>query len=459
MKLPYFNKYPYTVFEQLNIDFLLTTVSGFDARIKKNEEDIITLDGRVDTLEGRVDNHDIDISDLKRRMGEAEADIDSLESRMNTAEGTIADHGLDISDLKDRMTTAEGDIGDIKGDILTINGNIITINTTLDDIKAMISREYDSTATYFRGYYCYFTAHGNSTFYVANKTTTGTFKSEDWDRTDISLELLKLTARQGNLASYIDLLENRVDNIPLVEANPGGSGTTLNTITIDNITYVIPSGGGGGGSSVTPNPLGPATDELQSVDIDGTIYSIPANVEANGASVVTEGALTKLTVGDDVYSVQNLTVDNSLDDTSSNPISNSAVTTAIGNIASDYSEATESETIVSASDNALLHSETLGAGVWLLMASCNLNINSGSLICGSSNVQIYKMGSPNVQLGIDTNVINNTGLTHLVGYGFSVIGIAELTESTEVQMRMYNFIQQAGNYSVTNIKFKKIRLK
>lgn len=459
MRLPYFNKYPYTNFEQLNIDWLLSTVSGFDARIKKNEEDINTLDGRVDTLEGRVDNHDIDIDDLKRRMSTAEDDIDHLEDRMTTAEGTISDHVLDISDLKDRMTTAEGDIGDIKGDILTINGNIITINTTLDDIKDMISREYDETTTYLKGYYCYFTAHGISTFYVANKTTTGSFKLADWDRTDISVELQKLAVRQTYFADYMELLEDRVDNIPVVEANPGGSGTALNTITIDNITYVIPSGGGGGGSSVTPNPLTPATDELNTVDIDGTVYSIPANVEGNGASAVTEGALTKLCIGSDVYSVQNLTVDNSLDDTSSNPISNSAVATALDNIASDYSEVTEADTTISASGNALLHSETLVSGVWLLMASCNLNVDSGSLVCGSSNVQIFKIGSPAVQLGVNTNVINNTGITHTVGYGFSVVGIAELTESTEIQMRMINNIQQSGYYSVSNIKFKKIRLK
>lgn len=448
MRLPHFNRYPYTNFEQLNIDWLLTTVSGFDARIKKTEEDINTLDGRVDTLESRVDNHDIDIEDLKRRMSTAEDDIDHLEDRMTSAEGTISDHTIDISDLKQRMSTAEG----------TITAHGLMISNIQHDITSfynMVSENYSDTYSYVVGDYCIY----DKVFYKCISNTSGAFDSTKWQKVFIGEELTNLNLQDSTLSDLLDNLGNRVDNIPVVEANPGGTGATLNTLTIDNITYVIPSGGGGGGSSVTPNPSGTPTDDLTSIDVDGTIYAIPSAVEANGAATVTEGALTKLTIGSDVYSVQNLTVDDTLDDTSDNPISNSAVATAIDNIASDYSEASEPNTTVTASANALLHSETLGAGIWLLMASCNLNIDSGSLICGSSNVQLLKMGSPNIQLGVNTNAINNTGLTHTVGYGFSVIGIAELTESTEVQMMMYNAIQRGGNYSVTNIKFKKIRLK
>lgn len=448
MRLPYFNKYPYTVFEQLNIDWLLTTVSGFDARIKKTEEDINTLDGRVDTLESRVDNHDIDISDLKERVSGAESDISIISNKVNNMEITVGAHELDISDLKQRMSTAEGTI--------TAHGLMISdIQHDITSFYNMVSENYSDTYSYVVGDYCIY----DKVFYKCISNTSGTFDSTKWQKVFIGEELTNLNLQDSTLSDQLDNLGTRIDNIPVVEANPGGTGTTLNTITIDSITYVIPSGGGGGGSTVTPNPSGVPTDDLISIDVDGTIYAIPSAVEANGDSPVTEGALTKLTVGSDVYSVQNLTVDNSLDDTSSNPISNSAVATALDNIASDYSEATEPNKTVTASDNALIHSETLGAGIWLLMASCNLNINSGSLICGSSNLQILKMDSPAVQLGVNSNVINNTGLTHTVGYGFSVIGIAELTEATEIQTRIYTGIQQAGNYSVTNIKFKKIRLK
>lgn len=319
MRLPYFSKYPYTNFEQLNIDFLLSTVSGFDARIKKNEEDINTLDGRVDGLEGRVDTAETDISDLKRRMGEAEADIDSLEDRMGTAEDTLSGAVDDISNLKDRMEGAEDALS-------TAILHISALDNRTDSIEDMIANQYDSNNSYHTGDYVIF----SDTLYKCISDTSGDFDNSKWTVVNVTGELVEVASDIDDINSDITTLNGRVDDIPVVEANPGGTGTTLNTIEINNITYTIPSGGGGGGSSVTPNPSGTPTDSLTSVDIDGTIYDIPSTVEANPVdSSTTE--LTKLKVSGTTYSVQNLTVDNALDDTSSNPISNSAVTTAMEN--------------------------------------------------------------------------------------------------------------------------------
>lgn len=359
MRLPYFNRYPYTNFEQLNIDWLLTTVSGFDARIKKNEEDINTLDGRLDTLEGRVDNHDIDISDLKERVSGAESDISIITNKVNNMEITVGAHELDISDLKQRMSTAEGTItaqglmiGDIQHSITDL------MNKDLK-IENMIAEQYDDTTSYEVGDYVIY----DDILYRCIVDTSGSFDSIKWTQVNVTNELKAKEDEIQNLSGI-------VDDIPVVEANPGGTGTTLNTITIDNITYVIPSGGGGSGSTVTPNPSGTPTDDLISVDIDGTIYAIPSDVEANPSGSST-GDLTKIRIASDIYDIPQLTVDDTLDSSSSNPIANSAVTSAIDEVNSDFSY-DRSNNNVSVPNDALRHpikQITLDPGLWLIRAS------------------------------------------------------------------------------------------
>ena len=389
MKLPYFNKYPYTVFEQLNIDFLLSTVSGFDARIRKNEEDINTLDGRVDTLEGRVDNHDIDISDLKRRMGEAEVDIDSLEGRMDTAEGKA------------------------------------------NSIEDMIASQYDDTAPYEVGDYTIY----NDILYRCIADTSGSFDIVKWTQVNVTNEL---KAKEDE----IQTLSGIVDDIPVVEANPGGTGTTLNTLTIDNTVYVIPSGGGGSGSTVTPNPSGTPTDDLITVDIDGTIYAIPSDVEANPVGSST-GDLTKIRIASDIYDIPQLTVDNVLDGSSSNPIANSAVTSAINDVNSDFSY-DRALNNVSVPNDALRHSIkqiTLDPGLWFIRASSFISMTGSGNEEGVLGIAI---AHGNNAYGAD-DYLDSTNFFHvnenLVSSTHSVTAktdtIVELTETTTIHILGY----------------------
>ena len=317
MKLPFFAKYPYTNLEQLNIDWLLEKIGGFDERIRSNTERITLVEGRCDVIETRLDGHDEDIADLKQRMETAEGDIDSLEGRMDTAEG-------DIDSLEGRMDTAEGDIDSLEGRMDTAEGDIDNCEADIIDLKNkdaaiedMIASQYDSSNTYHAGDYVIY----NDILYKSIDTTSGDFDVTKWVQVNVTNEI-KTT--NGNLAS----LSSEVDAIPVVTPNPGGSGTNLNTIQIGDTIYSISGGGGGGGSSVTPNPAGAATDVLNKVDIDGTIFAMPSDVEANPAGSGTAN-LTKLKVGSTIYDVQNLTVDNTIDDASSNPIANSAVANAL----------------------------------------------------------------------------------------------------------------------------------
>lgn len=385
MKLPFFAKYPYTNLEQLNIDWLLEKIGGFDERIRSNTERITLVEGRCDVIETRLDGHDEDISDLKRRMDTAEGDIDALEGRMDTAEG-------DIDALEGRMDTAEGDIDALErrmdtaeGDIVIINGKVLSLETDVENIIKLIARPYDDTLTYYANYYCTFKVHGTTKMYRATATTTGTFKPGDWQETNVEVELERLTARGDNLDVAMEQLTLLVNSFNNVVANPGGSGTTLNTIKIGNNIYEVPSGGGSG-SSVTPNPSGVATDTLNTVDIDGTIYAMPETVEANPLSSGTED-LTKLKVGTTTYDVQHLTVDSALDDTSGNPIANDAVTTAINTINNTISSL---GTVVNGIDSGSQYLSYPGfnevgkvditPGTWLIVSNYGLSPIAGATL-------------------------------------------------------------------------------
>lgn len=234
MFLPFFHKYPYTNFEQLNLDWLMEHVGAFDDRLNQVEATVTDLNTRVDSVES-------DVSALQERMTDAEGDILSLGGRVTTNEN-------DISDLKGRMTDAESDISDIKPRLTTAEGDIDALDDRLTGDESTIN----------------------------------------------------------GIRSDLNDLDREVDNIPIVTANPGGSGSNLNTISIGGTTYTVPSGGGGGGgSSVTPNPAGAPTDDLNSVDIDGTIYAIAGGgttVVANPGGVDNPD-LTSVSIGGTAYDI------------------------------------------------------------------------------------------------------------------------------------------------------------
>ena len=219
--LPFFNKYPYTNMEAVNIDWLLNEVGQYSKRITDLETITADHEERLTTAEGEIDELQLITESHETRITQAEGDIDALEGRMDTAEGKISDLESsmgtaqdDISDLKSRMQTAEGDIDSLEGRMDTAEGEIDAIQ-------------------------------------------------------------LKDSAQDNDIIA-LDQRVTTLENESAVIANPGGTGSNLNTISIDNVTYVIPSGGGGGGgSSVTPNPAGTPTDTLDKVDIDGTIYGMP----------------------------------------------------------------------------------------------------------------------------------------------------------------------------------------
>ena len=130
--LPFFNKYPYTNFEQLNLDHLMSEVGTFDSRIRSCEEKVTELDSTVQGFDGRLTQAESDISDIKPRLATAEGDIDSLENRVGTAED-------DIDSLEGRMQTAEDDIDAAEGDIDALEGRMQTAEDDIDALETSVS--------------------------------------------------------------------------------------------------------------------------------------------------------------------------------------------------------------------------------------------------------------------------------------------------------------------------------
>lgn len=313
-RLPFFMKYPYTNFEQLNLDWLMETAGAFEGRLNTAESRISSLTSRMDTAEG-------DISSLKGRMTTTETNVTSLFNRMGTAED-------DITSLKGRTTTNENDISSLTSRVTTDEANITSLNGRVGSAESNIN----------------------------------------------------------SLRSDLNSLEDEVDTIPIVSGNPGGTGTTLNTIGIGGVTYTVPSGGGGG-STITPNPSGTATADLAKVDIDGTIYA----VTGQGTSVIPNPGITPgstapdlddVSIGGTVYKIPTTDISGLTSDVNS---LKTRMNTAEGDISdlenkTDFLDTMQS---VYTLDNAYRYttfgeehdstnSVTLQPGTYLILASCEV---------------------------------------------------------------------------------------
>jgi len=228
----WYNMFPHGNYGIFNLDFLLQKYGEQDERIKKVEEKNAEQDTRLDADEA-------DIAQLQDDISQAKSDIDALEGRMDTAES-------DIDALEGRMGTAESDIDALEG----------RMDTTEGDIDALQSAVGDSTAGLVKD-----------------------VSDLKQDVSDIKQDIIDIGVKDQAQDNDIDALDSRVSDLEdhSVVANPGGSGANLNSIAIDGVNYLIPSGGGGSGTTVTPNPAGvqPTDPELSAIGIDALNYRIP----------------------------------------------------------------------------------------------------------------------------------------------------------------------------------------
>ena len=370
--LPFFEKYPYTNFEQLNLDWLMETSGKFDARLT-------AVESAVSQLNTRMTDAESDITSLKGRMTTAEDNISSLFGRMTTAES-------DITSLKGRMSDAEDDITSLKQRMNTAESDITGLDTRLTAAESNIN------------------------------------------------------INRGNISA----LSTRVDGIPVVTANPGGTGTALNSLQIGSNVYTV-SGGGGGGSSVTPNPAGTPTDDLNSIDIDGTIYAIAGGgttVVANPGGVDNPD-LTSVSIGGtaydipitDVTEIENdiTSLDGRLDTAEDDIDALEALTGFLSSgIVDGPSQVGVSVGNSSVGNNIDSDPYTLAAGTYLLIANCNLAIANSSSSASSARMH-------NSIIGLPTSARANVeGYTYLHGNGSiqqNIVSMFTLNASTSITLR------------------------
>lgn len=226
---PFFNKYPYTNFEQLNLDKLMELTGSFDQRLLNVETAVADHTVRITNLEN-------DLESLEQRVSDAEASIDGLQDDL----GSLSQR---VSANETAIGTINGDIDELQDDITRIDGKDAAQDDEIDSLKTRMS-DAESDIVDLRG--------------LASQVQSNTNDIQGLDSRVISLEGAKVTA------------------------NPGGTpGRQLTTVRIGTTDYEISGGGGGGGTSVTPNPAGTPTDTLSTVDIAGTIYDIPSGVDTS----------------------------------------------------------------------------------------------------------------------------------------------------------------------------------
>lgn len=224
-RLPFFNKYPYTNFEQLNLDWLMNTVGSFESRVDAVETKVSELDTKVDTFDGRITQNTEDIAGIKTRLDNDEDEIDGLKTRMTAAESDIDNLetdvgtlGTDVDDLKTRMTAAESDIDDLETDV----GTLTTRVDGIPDVEAnpggtvtgsLVTLKIGDTIYQITG-----GGGGQGTEVIANPTGAGVADLTkvsiagviyDIPETDIS----GLEARVSDLETDVGGHETRIDDL------------------------------------------------------------------------------------------------------------------------------------------------------------------------------------------------------------------------------------------------------
>lgn len=219
--LPFFNKYPYTSMEQINLDWLMNEVGQYSRRIEELEKTAADHEDRITTAEEDINHLMDEVADHETRIRDAESDIEDLKPR-------VASNENEISGLKTRLTGDEALISALQTEGSQQGVRITTLENQMSTAQS---------------------------------------------------DIINLQTENQAQENDIDALDSRVSDLEdhTVIANPGGTGANLNTLSVDGVTYVVPSGGGGGGGSVvTANPVVTDQDpELTSLGIDALNYRIP----------------------------------------------------------------------------------------------------------------------------------------------------------------------------------------
>ena len=174
-------------------------------------------------------------------------------------------------------------------DIRVINGNMDTVDEIMHSTQVSMADAFDSTATYaIRDVVMY-----EFELYQCIHPHTGEWDANDFVRVnaaEVGGNYVEITPTYNTGLKVADTnIDGDQDEIKVpymtgATAQADGAGGLVPAPTMQDVgkylksdgTWETPSGGGGG-TTVVPNPVGEPTDELETVQIGNTIFSIPGS--------------------------------------------------------------------------------------------------------------------------------------------------------------------------------------
>ena len=127
------HQFPYTDFQDVNLDYILKNFKVFEDDIANLKTRMTIAEGSIIELSTHMDTAESNISSLTSRMGTAEGRITNLLSRMSTAESNI-------SSLTTRMGTAENNISSLTGHMGIAESNITTLQSQVSGWSSMTAK-------------------------------------------------------------------------------------------------------------------------------------------------------------------------------------------------------------------------------------------------------------------------------------------------------------------------------
>ena len=178
-------------------------------------------------------------------------------------------------------------------DIRTLNGNMDTVDNIMHDTQVSMADAFDSTASYaIRDLVMY-----EFKLYQCIHPHEGPWDADNWVRVNAAETGGNYVEITPTYNSGLKIADTNIDGdqdeiyVPYfggATAQQNGTGGAVPAPTSSDVGKFLSSNGGwetpsgGGGTTVVPNPVGEPTDELETVRIGDTIFSIPGSGGGSG---------------------------------------------------------------------------------------------------------------------------------------------------------------------------------
>ena len=176
-------------------------------------------------------------------------------------------------------------------DIRTINGNMDTVDQIMHDTQISMADAFDANKQ--GGYAIRDLVMYEFKLYQCIHPHTGPWDAENWVRVNAAETGGNYIEITPTYQSGLKIADTDIDgdqdeiNVPYfggATAQQNGTGGAVPAPTSSDVGKFLSSNGGwetpsggGGGTTVVPNPVGEPTDELETVQIGNTIFSIPGS--------------------------------------------------------------------------------------------------------------------------------------------------------------------------------------